>query len=125
MYLLKQVEQNNAPISVMGIQISQSLLGIWGLIFLLCVQLYFCMHYQTLVDKMHGNKIPVFPWIGLYTNKASVAIFHLSECLPVAVCLIMIERNGIGEYGFRLLFVAVAISLFIWTELIYHNYRKL
>jgi hypothetical protein len=127
-YLEDQRLLSDAPISLLGIQISRDLIEVWGVLLMLCVQLYFCTHYRTLIDRIASNGNVLFPWIGLYHDVVSTAVFQVSVALPLAVCSFLAIRDGLDEMAVSPLAtvrVLIALGLLIWTEVIFVRYRRI
>lgn len=122
-YLEEQREASGAPISLLGLQISRELIEIWGVLLMLCVQLYFCMHYRTLLDRLPQDRDVFFPWIGLYRHPVAMTVFQVSIALPAAVTIFVSLRNGRADLA-GIVAPAVAIALLIWTETIYVSFRR-
>ena len=126
LYLKDQARANNAPITILGLQIKRNLIEIWGVLLMLGIQFYFCMHYRVLIQRMPKKVETIFPWIGLYTDRLSTIAFQISIALPLAVCLLIrfyfVEQSGLNLL--LLCWIILALVLFIWTEILYIHYRK-
>lgn len=126
-FLEDQRQKSGAPISVLGLQVSRDLIEVWGVLLMLTIQLYFCMHYRTLLDRLTPDEDVVFPWIGVYRHRLSALVFQFSLALPSAVTLFAAFKSrpveGIGWYAVILL--VFAIALLIWAETIYIRSRKI
>lgn len=121
-YLEAQKQKGGAPISLLGLQISRDLIEVWGVLLMLCVQLYFCMHYNALIDRLPKDRELVFPWIGLYQQAVPTVVFHVSVALPLAVAsFVALRQAHAGVLG--ILAVAVAAALLVWIEVLYLRYR--
>lgn len=108
-YLLAQQQQNNAPLNLFGLSIDSQLIGLWGVVVLVFIQLYFAMHYHNLVKLMAQHARFHYPWIGLYRDHLSRLLFQLSLLLPTGVTLSMAIIHGVGGYGFRVALVVIAL----------------
>ncbi|MEJ2170061.1 MAG: hypothetical protein P8X90_31565, partial [Desulfobacterales bacterium] len=76
LYLQEQAQSRGAPISLFGLQVSRDLIEVWGVLLMLCAQLYFCLHYRALISRMIENSEISFPWIGLYRDFISTLVFQ-------------------------------------------------
>ena len=126
LYFKEQARSSGAPISLMGLQIRRDLIEVWGVLLMLCVQLYFCMHYRALVSRIPQNGETLFSWIGLYRDYVSTIVFQISLALPFCVCLFVALRTH-SPSRFYLLEssgLLLALALLGWTEVIYFRYRR-
>jgi len=125
-YLEDQKQRSGAPISVLGLQVSRDLIEVWGVLLMLSIQLYFCMHYRTLLDRLPTEKAIMFPWIGVYRHKLSALVFQLSIAFPLAATLYAaFRRRPASDAGLDdIALAALALTLFVWAELTYLRFRK-
>ena len=118
-FIREKAEENKTPINVFGLSISSQLIGIWGVVLLLSIQIYFCIHYNALLNQARTNEDVVFPWIALYHDISSKLVFQVSLFLPVFVCGIMFYSQGAGAFNHKVIFLVLALLIFIWSERIY------
>lgn len=127
LYLEEQSQTRGVPVSLLGLQIRRDLIEVWGVLLMLCVQLYFCMHYRALINRIPQIREILFPWIGLYRDYVSTIVFQISIALPFCVCLFVAfgpdqqSRFHLLEIGWLL----IALGLLCWTEAIYVRSRRL
>lgn len=125
-YLEEQARSSGAPISLLGMQIRRDLIEVWGVLLMLCVQLYFCMHYRALLRRLPENEELSFPWIGLYRDPVSTIAFLVSIALPFCVCLILAfmpdEQSTLQPL--EIIWLLVALVLMGWATALYVSYRR-
>lgn len=118
-YLRRKTNEGKAPMSVLGIQVAQELISVWGLFALLAVQFYFTLHFRNFLNRQDGSRFASYPWIGVYDDAVSQAVFHASLTLPVLACgyLAWNQHQTAGAIK-PLTYVAgfLAICLFAATE---------
>jgi hypothetical protein len=125
-YLEDQKQKSGAPISVLGLQVSRDLIEVWGVLLMLGIQLYFCMHYRTLLDRAPEKRDIAFPWIGVYRYWLSSLVFQASVALPLIVTLFAVfwHRDGVGMDLYGIALAAIALSMFVWSERTYVGFWK-
>jgi hypothetical protein len=124
-YLEEQARSSGAPISLLGLQINRDLIEVWGVLLMLCVHLYFCMHYRALVSRLPRGDETLFPWIGLYRDLLSTLVFQISIALPFGVCLFAVLRDSSSHFNpLEFSWLIFALLLLGWTEVIYVRYRR-
>ena len=125
-YLDEQQRLAGAPISVLGLQISRDLVEVWGVFLMLCIQLYFCMHFKALLDRLPAGLDLAFPWIALYRAPIPSLVFQFSIALPMAAALLGAVREwppGLPDWQSGAL-VAIAAILLGWAEALYLSMRR-
>jgi hypothetical protein len=86
-YLRREASEGDGPVSVVGIEVKQNMIEIWGFLVLLGVQAYFSLHYRTYLQRYGSEQSVEFPWIGVYHDRASQLFFRSSLALPVVTCV--------------------------------------
>jgi len=118
-YLKRQASQGDAPITMLGIELQQDLVEVWGMLVLLGMQPYFSLHLQTFLGRLKGEPLPEYPWIGVYRDAVSRALFHASLALPLAVCLYLgwtQYRSAGAVQPLTVLYALLALGLFMRTQ---------
>jgi len=118
-YLNQQASERNSPINVFGLNIDSKLIGIWGVIVLLFIQIYFCMHYRAFIKQSRPEEDVIFPWIAMYNDSLSKIMFQASLFLPVVVCGFMLYTQGAGSHNNKIAFLIIAFIIFLWSEHIF------
>ncbi len=106
-YLQERAISGDSPINILGLQIKRELIDVWGVFVMICIQLYFSIHYSYFIGKKSDFREITSPWIGLYRDWFSIIIFQLSIFLPFLVC-IYILYSYYSNSSFNLLVV-------LWT----------
>lgn len=122
-WLDERRKTEGAPISVLGLTVKRELIEIWGVVLMLAIKLYFCMHFQALCDLAPAGA-PRFPWIALYPQKIASLVFQISLAAPLMAVTYAAMRST--SQGFQMLDIAVAgicLALFLWAEMTYWRLR--
>ena len=84
-------------LELFGVKFPSEVVGRWGVIVLLAVQLYFLMHLQEFALCLEpGDAAWNYPWIGTYPASLAKVVFVTSATiLPLAAVLIV--RAGLGR----------------------------
>lgn len=125
-YLEEQKEKSGSPISVVGLEINRGLIEVWGVILMLAIHLYFCMHYRAFLDSAYKREDFTFPWIGVYPHKIASFIFQLSLALPLGTTLFanLWLRQPDDNHVLEGFVVLLSICLFVWAECMYLRFRS-
>jgi hypothetical protein len=79
-YLAQQLEKGGDVFEAFGLKVPVEKLTIWGVVIVLAVQLYLCLHlielHSTIKSSDQGGCD--VPWIGMYTSTASRIVFFVS-----------------------------------------------
>lgn len=125
-YLAEQARMSQAPINLFGFQIRRDLLEVWGILLLLSANLYFCIHYRILAATLSQSDSVNFPWVGLYRDRISTFVFQITILLPVGICLFLAFTSGWNSplFALKCIWVVVALTLWVWTEVLYVRSRR-
>ncbi|MBO6519286.1 MAG: hypothetical protein JJ900_00235 [Rhodospirillales bacterium] len=118
-YLRNQAGKGDAPITLLGVQLAQDLIEVWGILVLIGIQLYFCLHLSTYARLYsQGEEPSVFPWIGAYRDIVSRTIFSLSLALPVGVTGFLAYTQiatADSVKSLTAIYIVIEIVLFLFT----------
>jgi len=121
---------------IFGAKIPSEIIGIWGVIILLCIQLYFTLHMRDFLEKVNKSKETVnYPWIALYSGFLPKVITVISvSLLPLFVIGIVryyefdyvnfkwiTQSDKFWDWGFVIL--PCLVSAILGAATMYYFYR--
>jgi len=111
-YLDRIRSETGNPVTILGISVPISALRNWGSFILICIQLYFLLHFSHACSLF--KNINYVAWIGLYDDKPSRRTFLVSVCLLPITTILLINFGSLfdstAQFWFRYIF---GIVLFI------------
>ena len=128
-YVQRLRDESDQHIQLLGVDIPRTVISQWGVILLIAVQLYFFLHVQHLRRQaLSAHTVATFPWLGLYPDRVSVAVFTASISILPAVAALLLVWSGASTSASnsKLVFLgASALSSVAITTLIVINARNL
>jgi hypothetical protein len=85
--------RTGGQIEVAGLKIPASALGIWGVLVLVGLQIYFWLHFREFVNRLTiTDKAWSFPWVALYPSACSLWVFRASAMVLPLVAAFALMR---------------------------------
>lgn len=110
-----QAEQDkeSLPAAIFGIPFPHDQLPSWGVILLICVQLYFWIHLCEISSRIHPDS-PGWDvaWIGLYSQSYAVRLFKITTCILPPTSILLVSCIELSPYS-RSLTQLEATALFL------------
>lgn len=134
--LKRDEEQARQSFEIFGAKFPSEILGIWGIVILLSIQLYQWLHLRNFIYLNSSNEKIDFPWIALYRGFIPKVVTIFSACLLPIIVIFKIRKNEMkfidyqwlgfkpDDWGFVFILVPLAISILLAILTIY-NLRKL
>jgi hypothetical protein len=98
--LQTDIDRASESFELFGVKIPLSLIAKLGLLVLVAIEGYFCLHLSRLTLLVKGpSSVPSFPWIGAYLDLASKSASLTSAALLPAVVVAWLAVSTWGQLG--------------------------
>lgn len=91
----REIERASESFEVFGVKIPMALIAKMGLLVILAIEAYLCLHMRRLSVLLKTvNSMPEFPWIGVYSDNVSKSIFATTLVgVPLAVSAMLLYHS--------------------------------